>query len=230
MTDSVSGANRVEQIRQSAQCPQCSYDLRAQQGEVVTCPECGTSVNMARLIRNQWTGAWYRAPYYNALALSVAVSLGCVLAPMFFGFFLPSDSAFAVPIMLGLIAIVAAVGHAWRGIVMSRKLGAGLTVVLVLVLHAVLVIYMAGVLATVGSLFAMIAAILELDPGLAGLASLALRTFILLGSVGLLVAGWYLERFVAGRCIRCYLRHVAVETEKQTEDDDHAVQQFSVGG
>ncbi|MHC4775344.1 MAG: hypothetical protein ACYTBR_08770, partial [Planctomycetota bacterium] len=62
---------RVAQIREELTCPQCEYSLRGVPGDVATCPECGTQCDLARLIVNQWTGPWYRAPGFHRVLVPV---------------------------------------------------------------------------------------------------------------------------------------------------------------
>ena len=45
----------VEAIQRDLACPACGYNLRGLTGDVIPCPECGTDVDIARLVTQKWT-------------------------------------------------------------------------------------------------------------------------------------------------------------------------------
>lgn len=55
-------ANEVESIREDLACPACGYNLRGLVGDLIRCPECGVSCDVAALVTARWTKPWYRAP------------------------------------------------------------------------------------------------------------------------------------------------------------------------
>jgi hypothetical protein len=68
----MSQTSHIEEIRADLACPQCQYNLRGLQGELVACPECGTRCDVAQLIARQWQKPWYHAPGFNRLAIPAA--------------------------------------------------------------------------------------------------------------------------------------------------------------
>ncbi|MHC4109101.1 MAG: hypothetical protein ACYSTY_13560, partial [Planctomycetota bacterium] len=74
----------VEKLREELACPRCEYSLKGLRGDVVTCPECGTECDLAKLMLGQWVGPWYRAPGFGRILAPVACvaigmwGVGCV--------------------------------------------------------------------------------------------------------------------------------------------------------
>jgi hypothetical protein len=76
----------LREIRQDLACPGCGYNLRGLAGDVVNCPECGQSCDVAKLVKWNWAGSLHRAPGLNTLAWPAiwlvmgSVTIGCLLA------------------------------------------------------------------------------------------------------------------------------------------------------
>ncbi|MCH6550701.1 MAG: hypothetical protein IH804_01640 [Planctomycetes bacterium] len=57
----------VDQVRQELTCPQCDYSLQGLAGDLVTCPECGTTSDLPKLILRWGFRPWYRAPGFSRI-------------------------------------------------------------------------------------------------------------------------------------------------------------------
>ena len=47
------GDRGIDEIRQDLACPDCQYNLRGLIGAIVSCPECGMTVNVGELVTHQ---------------------------------------------------------------------------------------------------------------------------------------------------------------------------------
>lgn len=180
-------------------CPQCKYSLQGLNGSIVTCPECGFNVDVAKAVTSRWSKPWHRAPGLNILILPLAW-LVC--------------GAMGVFILLGIE--LGALGRSWPFVsivaatlivivwilwlyLMRRRLENGLAVPLCLLGHAIFVGYLLGIgLLIVGPVRAYMA----LQFGLAAAAIPAILTLI---GAAIIVLGRHGEKFIAAHCIRQHL-------------------------
>jgi len=194
--------------RDSLECPNCQYSLRGQAGDIVRCPECGLKVDIVRLIQKQWTGPWYRAPMYTLLAVPVAVTLGTLLAVFFV--FVTFEGApsrvgwgiIVIAVMLGLLI------QAWLMVCNANQFGAWFTVSNVILLHFVFALYSVSVIYLMGSGLSLLAAVFGSARPPGGLTWITSMTLLI--SIAGVMSAWYMERFIAGRCIRQHLRQTAL--------------------
>jgi hypothetical protein len=189
---------RVAQIREELTCPQCEYSLRGVPGDVATCPECGTQCDLARLIVNQWTGPWYRAPGFHRVLVPVTCAgIGVwVVIALSFELYHGRRPLFT---MLTAGVLVAAWGWStWR---LRSMMPGGAAVGLALLAHGILAGYVFGLMGTIGLLWRAVLA------GSLGVAAPALVAVLPLA--GLMWVCRRGEKYIAERCIRRYLVHVA---------------------
>ena len=52
-------------------CPGCEYNLRGLYGPVVSCPECGLTCDVAKLVQQKWEKSWQHAPKFHVVTGSV---------------------------------------------------------------------------------------------------------------------------------------------------------------
>ena len=191
-------------ITQDIPCPNCEYNLRGLQGDVVSCPECGMTCDRAEIVARRWTLPWYKAPGMSLLNLPVAwLYLGLIAMVLWFnnvGYVSQTQRLLAwSALIIGWMLLMA---RAWFVFERSEAL------LLALLGHVVLAAYLLA--------FIMIP-IMWLSLAFVEQA----RTETLLG-IRLPITAWLLilpvvaivlflaarrgERFVAHRCIRQYLR------------------------
>lgn len=189
------GAGQINRIRHDLACLECGYNLRGLRGDEVTCPECGTTFDVAELIMRQWIGPWQRAPGYGRLLGPVVVfSIGAVLAmyPLIIEL---GENRFPV-FSLGVLGVTAV---PWA-ILMHRlaRGGSEERVWLALLAHLLLLGYAGG---AIGLVVAGVSLILDFDP-LAAPAMIAAMVVC-----GAIVYGCRRgEIYIANRCIRRYLK------------------------
>lgn len=190
----------VEDIQQDVACPQCEYNLRGLRGSIVGCPECGATVDVARLIARQWTGPWYKVPglnrlYYPVAWLAVGALLAAPLVPavMSFG---GGEAAFALaaPVYFGGWLVLIQRAHA-----LFNYCGAGIT--LSLLGHVLFAGYIAGAVGMIWGIVYMFS-----EPTFYGVLTCVI-SFI--AGVGLILAARRGERFIGGRCIKRYLDEIS---------------------
>jgi len=200
MTDT--GEQLVDALHMNLECPQCAYNLRGLLGDVVTCPECGLTCDLAKLIANRWTAQWHKAPKLSTLALPTACMVGAFLVWMTVAIIVSLGGSGRPPIeWIGLIVLLMALVP--YGLAIRRAFGVFddlRGVWLALLNHAIFIGYIGSFLTV---LFTTIKAT----------ASGAIVTALGLVSVAIvlaLVVGIYLacrrgEQFIARACIRRYL-------------------------
>ena len=158
------GVQHANEILQDLACPVCDYNLRGLRGEVVACPECGASSNVARLMQSRWQMPWRRAPGFNRLAWPLAslVVAGALLIPVAFKrWVINIASGKAAPyqslppmetIIVCAMLLVLAGGWLFLVIRVYRREGGHSAVGMSLVAHAA---YFSYLLSVVGTLLAI---------------------------------------------------------------------------
>jgi membrane protein DedA with SNARE-associated domain len=196
----------TDAVRDALTCPSCDYLLRGLEGDVVTCPECGTRCDLAKLVATRWTRPWFKAPFLNQLAYPVATVAFTLIGLMAVAIIdeLDGRRTPTTSWVMGVAVLLVGVGlwlwtmnrtrHRFDGLE-----GPGLA----LLAHAVLVAYLFGALLGLSGLLSFIG-------GFIGGGQSAV--FIVVGVVVLAIAAGSItgavlgERFMAKRCIRAYLR------------------------
>lgn len=199
-----SGAQLVESLRDTLECPACSYSLRGLGrggGDDIICPECGAAVNVPRLIAQRWTRPWWEAPLYNTIALPLAWAF-----LMFIGVVVTFAYVETSGIRNGHIVIVAAFGVAllsWIGWLhfVARKFGSNEAIGLACLVHLVLPAYVGGIAFMIGGFATLMG-----SAGQQRWWMLPFNAIFMLMGVLAIFAGRWIERFVARRCIRRHLR------------------------
>ncbi|MHC4216961.1 MAG: hypothetical protein ACYSU7_00760 [Planctomycetota bacterium] len=191
--------DQVARIREVLCCPQCEYSLRGVRGDVATCPECGTKLDLARLIVSQWSGPWYRAPGFNRVLAPVtwaAISPWGVL--LMFAFELAGARTPVYAMAAGGAVVLVWIGLMWR---LKRMIPGGAAMLLALLAHGILVGYAAGAVAVITLVWRAIVAgsFLVAAPTVAAT----------LPALGLLWACRRGEKYIAQRCIRQHLVRMA---------------------
>ncbi|MCZ6836117.1 MAG: hypothetical protein O7G85_10120 [Planctomycetota bacterium] len=195
------GIEQVEKLRDVIQCPHCQYSLRGLAGEKVTCPECGQKINVALLISINWEGAWYKAPFYNMLAVPVAwvclatiVLAICAFDYSYYRFDLRSMPFFP---FLGFFVIWVVLIFA-----IAKQFGGTEGIVLSVLMHGILFGYLIGLLGSVPVLIRLFSDVINYQVGVQTLINILILIFF----IALLYSTRRAERFVGGRCVRRYLR------------------------
>lgn len=198
-----SGREHLEEIQGDLECPACQYNLRGLRGEVVQCPECGMSVNVAHLIARRWQIAWNKAPGYTKIAGPVLpAAVGALVFIAFLlvvvdraGYIPPQAVITMLSIVLGFLLIW--LYQIWR---IYMTLDGIWGVRMCLVAHLVLAGYL---VCSWGSL-------IFLGYTVFGSMFIAFRAVTLLIAVGLAVSLVYLfraDRALGTAMIARYLRH-----------------------
>jgi hypothetical protein len=199
------GEQIIAAIAQDVACPGCGYNLRGLSGDVVSCPECGKSCDVADLIRRRWIGSWRRAPGMQTLAwpalwvLMLPLSGVYVAAPL--REVLPAE---ATPAVFAADCLTILVVWLWlMGRVLRSWGRAGL--VLAVLAHLVVAAYVAG--AFCGVIF--LAAVLMESHRLGNRAASPADLWVIAAPVACALLWWggfVGYRYLANRCIRRYLR------------------------
>lgn len=189
------GAAAIEEIQRDLECPACTYNLRGLRGAVVKCPECGTDVDIAKLVSRKWTLKWWQAPGVNLLAAPVAVVLiGGVIALIAMGF----EGSVRRPPMIAIAVIVASIAAwSWLMLRIYNFWQGSWGCVLALFAHAVLFLYDIGAIVALIGFFSSVSG--------PGRAVYGVPMFI--GGVAAIVGGRWIERYIGHQCIRRYLAH-----------------------
>ncbi len=197
------GIEQLERMRDDLECPQCEYALRGLPGDIVTCPECGQSINITLLLKTQWTGRWYHAPEYNTLAIPLAWSLVVAIGLVF-----TSVDFRDLSVHLTTWHYVLVAPGLWLGWRVSREVvrrfGDPMAIWLAMVLHVAMALYLTAALlimrehGTFRRMFIIFTWSQWMRLGM-----------ILSLAVGLAYLGRRIERHVGGQCIRRYLRLIA---------------------
>ncbi len=184
----------VDQVRQELTCPQCDYSLQGLAGDLVTCPECGTTSDLPKLILRWGFSPWYRAPGFSRIlrplvwpGIGFWVILVVVISELLTG----RQPFWSVG--LAIVTFAGWLGAMWRA---WKVLPGGRALWLSLLAHATLAGYLAAVVASfwlVGTL-------------LFGGAQRAIVLLVwVLPIVGLVYACRRGVKFIAQQCIRQYL-------------------------
>jgi hypothetical protein len=208
-----SGEQILREISQDITCPGCGYNLRSMTGDVVTCPECGRSCDVAELIRRYWVGSWRRLPKLDTLAwpalwlLLAPVPMGILLwslGTIFFGIlesiyhydFQCTQTTFVIICVVALMPV-----WTWRMYRVWRDWPGGAGLALALLGHAVVGAFVGGAYCAVAGVayWMRLLAFGHTDEALWAIATSA-------GCVLLLPGGFWGYRFVAEQCIRRFLR------------------------
>jgi len=188
-------------------CPGCAYNLRGLGAGDVVCPECGLASNVPRLLTRRWDKPWYRAPGYNKLCLPAAWLVASLLLLVvlsilnaltrgqYWAAFFAGWGLVTAAVWVGLLVWV------WRS--MAGLASAGYA----LLSHVALGGYLVGVPLFIGGFAWAIAWVVDVfsQRPMAGKQH-GLSVVLLLGGFVLFVFGRWIERVVAGHCIRLYLR------------------------
>jgi hypothetical protein len=190
------GEEQVGQLRDKAVCPACEYSLRGLAGDVVTCPECGRGVDVARLLSHQWTGKWHNVPGYTDLIMPVMWLLSGSLASALIWSW--GEEVLRSP-TAGIAATAATIGvwafSIWRK---RRLLDDGSALLMIGLAHGISAGYVGGAIAFVWIIINGV----NLWPS-----PVCLVHLLLLGMVAaFLVFGRRGERFIAAQCLKQYLR------------------------
>jgi hypothetical protein len=200
------GEQHAADIREGLTCPECEYSLRGLPGDEVTCPECGRHLNLARLVASRWTHPWHKAPLYDLLAVPLAVAFAVTIAT---AIAVAMVSAFRSD-WLVVFAVVLIGAGCWAASLrlVRKRFGSAEGVHLALLVHIVLPMYVFGAMGVIG-----FGVKISSDVANSVTRALPFDLLILLLCVSAIVIGRVIERFVAGRCIRRFLRlRAAVDT------------------
>lgn len=188
-------------------CPTCEYNLRGLLGPVLDCPECGRRVDVIELATRRWDKPWYRAPGYNFISLPAAWAMLSLVMLLCSGAFVAAQlrpgsmtgSALLITIAAWMIALLG-----WAGLLSLAYIRFGrdfAAVGFALLAHLALGGYLLGIGLIVGGIIS----------GFTGLQDdevlpLILGAAMLVGGVGLMVAGRFAERAAAKYCIRKWMK------------------------
>jgi len=197
-----------------AECPACGYNLRGAVGDVVACPECGASVDLAKLVTARWRGPWYRAPGLNRVHTPLAIAAGTALVSLLLTFGAVGwdlTPGWLTPIVaagggVAWLAVMWRVGTWWPGWV-GPALSLLSHVIFVLLLGGVLMLLVAGI------------NVVMLVGDVGGVARVVWLAVAMVSAVGLILFGRWLERVQAERCIRRSLRRAAVASAAPGDGD-----------
>lgn len=199
-----SGADRVEAIREDLACPDCEYNLRGLSGDVVTCPECGRVCDVAALVTARWTGKWYKAPGLNTMLIPTAVAVvgGLIWLTTSVSFVIRDPyQAGSVIWSWAILGITLAV-WLWRMAVTSRAFDRPVKgPALAMLAHALFVGYLGGLVFFVSGLASFLFGLFE-----TGASGVGMGLLMIGGSVAVIWGCRWGEKFIAGYCIREYLR------------------------
>lgn len=185
----------VTVLREKLVCPGCGYSLRGLPGDVATCPECGVSCDLAKLMMRQWIGPWYRAPGFNRILVPLLwPGLGWWVLVIVLGFEMQSGRLPAVTLLVAALLVAGWIWSMWR---LRRLMPGGAAVLLALFAHALLLGYLVGVAGVIAFVVQTLRAG-SLRRAVPMLAAMAVFT----GLIWLCRRG---ERFIAERCIRRHL-------------------------
>ena len=196
------GIEQAENIRDSLMCLKCDYSLRGLPGDIVTCPECGESINIAAVMMKQWTGPWFKAPLYNVLAVPLAWAF-LILSIAVVGMIANEFQSNALPILLAILIVGAGV---WVALLFdtTKKYGNSEGAFLALLVHLIFIGYILGSIGVIGSLIGVIVSISD-DRGASNILT---SVIILVVCISTFVISRLGEKFVAGRCIRQHVRRI----------------------
>jgi hypothetical protein len=156
-------------------------------------------LNLARLVASRWTHPWHKAPLYNLLAVPVAVAFAVAIAT---GISATCVTTIQTDWLVVLVVVLVGAG-CWAASLrlVHKRYGTAEGVHLALLLHTVLPMYVMGALGLIGSGVKIISDITRSVTW-----ALPFDSMIFLACVGVVVLGYVIERFVARRCIRRFLR------------------------
>lgn len=199
MTDR--GAQLVESLRDTLECPACSYSLRGLGGDDIICPECGVAISVPRLVSQRWTRPWWEAPLYNTIALPLAwaflMFVGVIAS---IGFVESSQTENGHVVVIAVFGFAAISWIGWLNFV-ARKFGSTEAIWLACLVHLVLPAYIGGIAFMIGGFATLMG-----NLGLQRWWMLPFNAiFIVMGGLAIFAGRW-IERFVARRCIRRHLR------------------------
>jgi len=188
-----SGEEPVNELQQNLECPWCKYNLRGLRGNIVSCPECGETCDVAKLMSLRLTKPWQEAPGTGSVFLPSAWLMIGLLAACAVHLHLRFGAMGWIGVMLiTLVGWVYLMSRAWR--VFESAEG----IYLAFAGHAVLAGYMFGV---PGFLVCVLFAVIGPgDPVFRGGWGVAAVAFALL-----LWQCHRAEAFIGKRCLRRYL-------------------------
>lgn len=201
------GVSGTWRVQHDLACPGCEYNLRGLAGPVLSCPECGLTVDVVQLATRRWDKPWYRAPGYNFITLPAAWAFVCAIIILCSGGFVSSMSrsgSVAGSALLITIAVWMAALLGWAGLLSLTYFRFGrdwLAVGFALLAHLALGGYLAGI----GLIVAGIAVIfigIQDD----SVAQMAIGIGLLVAGVGAMIGGRYAERASAKYCIGKWLK------------------------
>ena len=196
------GEELVKEIRRDLLCPQCEYNLRGLYGDIVWCPECGATCDVAKLVSLRWTKPWHQAPGLSTVFLPTAWAvLGAVGGPM---------ASRVDPVLLAgclLVWLAVWLWLLWRAWDLFQSVEG---VYVALASHVILAGYVFGVWGSLALVFHLLS-LLGAPPSLGYAPWQWFALAFCLAPLGLLVWACHrAERFVARRCIRRYLARMGV--------------------
>ena len=188
-----SGEELVRDIQRDLECPQCEYNLRGLRGHVVSCPECGETCDVAKLIILRWTTPWYRVPGLSIVFMPTAwVAIGLIVVPLLI-FRLHFDetalTGYALILLTGWVWLMSRAWHLFQ----SAE-----GIYLALASHVVLAGYILGLVGVLGGV------IRAFTPS----GDLLFKVAWALIAVALALVFWQCrkaEEFIGKRCLRRYL-------------------------
>jgi hypothetical protein len=196
-------------LDQDVGCPTCGYNLRGLAKDVATCPECGTTTDVAQLIVRRWDKPWHKAPKYNQLCLPAAMLFVCALGWLLTIAVIDTvqsgvSRGMVAVFWLGLGLVAWAVAIAW----VSQRLGGRIGVGYALFVHLSVVGYVGGLIFTVIGGITLFVAIVNFRDSYfnADVFSFAVYIAMFVGGIAGFFAARWIERVAAKYCIRLYLR------------------------
>ncbi len=206
-------------LDQDLGCPGCGYNLRGLGGDRATCPECGLTSDVAKLLTRRWDKPWYKAPGYTRLCLPVAWIMIALLGWVVIWAVVDtiSNNGFTTPSRTLWLSLFLLLTSGWS-LLMTwawRSMGGVVAAAYAVLAHVAMGAYLLGVPLVIGGVIAIIAQAVDLADQRTGrlgdsAMALSLSGVALAGGIGLLFLARWLERVIAGYCIRLYLRRPTI--------------------
>ena len=196
-------------LDQDVGCPQCGYNLRGLGTQLVVCPECGQQNDVAKLLVRCWDKPWYRAPKYSFICLPAGIVLLSLMGWMISIWMLAAWMDESAEWVAGLLFVGAGpvcwfIAMAW----VWQKLDGPVSASFALLAHvplvgylASLVLFLAGLGMTINWFANDFQSNMPSDWG-----NLFAGLMFLISGLGAFALSHWVERLVAGHCIRLYLR------------------------
>lgn len=199
-------ATSTESAHPNVRCPACDYLLRGLPGAIVTCPECGRTCDVPKLIARRRTD-WLTSRVYQHLFAAGVLFPFALLATLITFLLVPSVGAAAG--VLGIVAVVlgggwlllihrAAAGRLDRDFLVLVALSHGLQACLML---SAVIIVVGGAVILGGTLALMLP-----DERSEAAVAVLVSTAVVFGAIIFLSNANRMDRAIGIRCIRHELK------------------------